>query len=140
MLRRPPMSTSTDRLFPSTTLVRSVYASERFAWTQILESNWRLIRTELDQVMQRREQLPAFQQILDEVRTITDDDQWKTYWLLSAGMDCSENRRHCPQTTRLLKQIPGASTAFLSLLAPGKTIPPHRGAYNGILQIGRAHV
>src|SRR3546814_10313837 len=64
--------------------------------------------------MQRREQLPAFQQILDEVRTITDDDQWKTYWLLSAGMDCSENRRHCPQTTRLLKQIPGASTAFRS--------------------------
>src|SRR3546814_18898459 len=90
---------------------RSSELSERFAWTQILESNWRPIRTELDQVMQRREQLPAFQQILDEVRTITDDDQWKTYWLLSAGMDCSENRRHCPQTTRLLKQIPGASTA-----------------------------
>src|SRR3546814_17828774 len=81
--------------------------------------------------MQRREQLPAFQQILDEVRTITDDDQWMTYWLLSAGMDCSENRRHCPPTTRLLKQIPGAATAFFSILAPGKKFPPHRGAYNG---------
>src|SRR3546814_20122941 len=83
--------------------------------------------------MQRREQLPAFQQILDEVRTITDDDQWKTYWLLSAGMDCSENRKHSPQPTRLLKQIPGASTAFFSIPAPGHKIPPHPGTYNHIL-------
>lgn len=111
-----------------------VYASAAFAWTRELESGWRLIRAELDQVMQQRDCLPAFQQILDEVRTITDDDQWKTYWLLSAGMDCRENQLHCPDTMRLLKKIPGASTAFFSILAPGKKIPPHRGAYNGILR------
>src|SRR3546814_20702894 len=44
-----------------------VYASERFAWTQILESNWRLVRTERDQVMQRRDQHAALQQLLDEL-------------------------------------------------------------------------
>lgn len=111
-----------------------VYASESFLWTRRLETDWRLIRAELDQVMRQRDCLPAFQQILDEVRTITDDDQWKTYWLLSAGMDCRENQLRCPETTRLLRQIPGASTAFFSILAPGKKIPPHRGAYNGILR------
>ncbi|NGY04689.1 aspartyl/asparaginyl beta-hydroxylase domain-containing protein [Solimonas terrae] len=111
-----------------------VYDSAMFPWTQYLESQWRLIRAELDQVMLARERLPAFQQILDEVRTITTDDQWKTYWLLSAGMDCRENQARCPETTRLLRAIPGASTAFFSILAPGKKIPPHRGAYNGILR------
>src|SRR3546814_9573884 len=83
---------------------------------------------------------------------------WSSDVCASDLMDCSENRRHCPQTTRLLKQIPGASTAFFSILAPGKKMPPHRGAYNGILrchlglivpepaehvairEIGRAHV
>lgn len=111
-----------------------VYASALFPWTHSLESNWRLIRAELDQVMQQRDRLPAFHQILDEVRTITDDDQWKTWWLLGAGMDCRENQARCPETTHLLRQIPGASTAFFSILAPGKKIPPHRGAYNGILR------
>jgi beta-hydroxylase len=111
-----------------------VYRSRDFAWTASLERDWRLVRAELEQVLRAREQLPSFHEILDEVRTITTDDRWKTYWLLSAGMDCSENQLQCPETTRLLKQIPGASTAFFSILAPGKKIPPHRGAYNGILR------
>ncbi|NKF23666.1 aspartyl/asparaginyl beta-hydroxylase domain-containing protein [Solimonas marina] len=111
-----------------------VYDSAQFPWTRELEANWMLVRRELEQVMTQRDNLPAFHQILDEVRTITTDDLWKTYWLLSAGMDCSENQRQCPETTRLLRQIPAASTAFFSILAPGKKIPPHRGAYNGILR------
>src|SRR3546814_1185258 len=72
--------------------------------------------------------------ISDWSSDVCSSDLWKTYWLLSAGMDFSETRRHFPQTTRLLKQIPGASTSFFSILAPGKKIPPHRGAYNGILR------
>ena len=71
---------------------------------------------------------------LDEVRTITHDDQWKTYWLLGAGIDCRENQARCPQTTQRLRRIPGVLNAFFSILAPGKKIPPHRGAYNGILR------
>ncbi|WP_028008931.1 aspartyl/asparaginyl beta-hydroxylase domain-containing protein [Solimonas flava] len=111
-----------------------VYDQRDFAWTRTLEAHWPAIRAELDRVLQSRDQLPAFHQILDEVRTITSDDRWKTYWLLAAGVDCRENQARCPQTTALLRQIPGVLTAFFSILAPGKKIPPHRGAYNGILR------
>jgi aspartyl/asparaginyl beta-hydroxylase (cupin superfamily) len=111
-----------------------VYDSRHFAWTAHLEAHARLIRSELDQVLLARDHLPAFHQILDEVSAISSDDRWKTYWLIAAGVDCSENQLRCPETTALLQRIPGVLTAFFSILAPGKKIPPHRGAYNGILR------
>src|SRR5690606_6389720 len=40
----------------------------------------------------------------------------------------------CPETTRLVEAVPGMRTAFFSLLAPGKSIPPHRGPWRGILR------
>ncbi|MGH8444778.1 MAG: aspartyl/asparaginyl beta-hydroxylase domain-containing protein [Solimonas sp.] len=113
---------------------RPVYDRRQFAWTQQLEAHSKLIRSELEQVMVERDNLPAFHQILDEVRSITSDDNWKTYWLFAAGVDCRENQLRCPETTALLRQVPGVLTAFFSILAPGKRIPPHRGAYNGVLR------
>lgn len=111
-----------------------VYDSADFGWVPAVESHWSAIRNELEAVMRERSRLPSFHEILDEVRTITDDDQWKTYWLVGAGLDCRENAARCPQTMRALAQIPGVINAFFSILAPGKIIPAHRGAYNGILR------
>ncbi len=111
-----------------------VYESTDFDWVPSVEAHWPAIRAELDAVMRQRADLPNFHDILDEVRTITHDDQWKTYWLLGAGLDCRENARHCPQTMAALQKIPGVMNAFFSILAPGKHIPAHRGAYNGILR------
>ena len=50
-------------------------------------------------------------------------------------MDCSDNAARCPETMKALGKIPGLSTAFFSILSPGKHIPPHRGAYNGVLRL-----
>lgn len=112
----------------------SVYDSRVFPWAAEVESEWKLIRTELDQVMAFRDQIPSFHEILKEVNTISTDDQWKTYFLAGIGMDCRENARRCPETMRLLGKIPGMKTAFFSILSPRKHIPAHRGAFNGILR------
>jgi beta-hydroxylase len=111
-----------------------VYDSRDFPWVSRVESQWRQIRTELDQVMVYRDRMPSFHEILKEAGTITHDDSWKTFFLISAGRDCDENARRCPQTMKLLREIPGVCTAFFSILAPGKHIPAHRGAYNGVLR------
>lgn len=111
-----------------------VYENTDFPWVAEVEAYWPAIRRELETVMRERGRLPSFHEILDEVRTITQDDQWKTYWLQGAGMDCSENASSCPETMRALAAIPGVINAFFSILAPGKHIPAHRGAYNGILR------
>lgn len=111
-----------------------IYDSADFPWVRELAAQWRTIRAELDQVLVYRDAMPSFHEILKEVGTITHDDSWKTFFLQGAGMDCRENARRCPETMKLLAKIPGSSTAFFSILSPGKHIPAHRGAYNGVLR------
>src|SRR3984957_4737779 len=111
-----------------------IYDTQHFPWAKQVESEWRLVRAELDAVMTFRDQMPSFQDILKEVGAIQSDNQWKTYFLAGIGMDCMENRKRCPETMRLLAKIPGLTTAFFSILSPGKHIPAHRGAWNGILR------
>jgi beta-hydroxylase len=36
---------------------------------------------------------------------------------------------------KALAKVPGMTTAFFSILSPGKHIPAHRGAYNGLLRL-----
>lgn len=112
-----------------------IYDARLFPWAAELEREWRLIRSELDAVMTFRDQMPSFQDILKEVGAIQSDNNWKTFFLAGIGMDCSENRKRCPETARLLGKIPGMTTAFFSILSPGKHIPAHRGAWNGILRL-----
>jgi beta-hydroxylase len=112
-----------------------VYDNALFPWVPAVEQATAGIRTELNQVMQFRDRLPAFHEIIKEVGTITHDANWKTFFLMGVGMDCSENARRCPDTMKAIAQIPNASTAFFSILSPGKHIPAHRGAYNGVLRL-----
>ncbi len=111
-----------------------IYDNAVFPWSRDVEQEWKNIRRELDIVMERREELPSFHEITSEVKTITQDDQWKTFFLAGFGLESEENCKRCPETARILKKIPGMKTAFFSILSPSKHIPPHRGAYNGVLR------
>jgi len=112
-----------------------IYNTRLFPWAADIEGEWQAIRNELDAVMSFQDQMPSFQDILKEVGAIQSDNNWKTFFLTGIGMDCSENGKRCPETVRILRKIPGLTTAFFSILSPGKHIPPHRGAWNGILRL-----
>ncbi|MFQ6539917.1 MULTISPECIES: aspartyl/asparaginyl beta-hydroxylase domain-containing protein [Aphanothece] len=112
-----------------------VFHADRFGWITQVEREWQGVREELEMVLQHREAMPNFQQILPQVGKIQKDDQWKTFFLKGVGMDCRENARRCPRTMQLLATIPGCSTAFFSILSPHKHIPPHRGAWAGVLRL-----
>jgi len=112
-----------------------VFAAEQFPWIRGVEAEWHSVRRELDAVMVHRDAMPNFQDILREVRGIQKDDDWKTFFLVGVGMNCSENAKRCPQTMKVLERIPGCTTAFFSILSPGKHIPPHRGAWAGVLRL-----
>jgi len=111
-----------------------VYDNSTFPWADEIEREWERIRAELDQVMQRREELPNFHDITAEVKPITSDNLWKTYLLAGYGIESAMNSKHCPETSRVLKKIPGMKTAFFSILSPKKHIPAHKGPYNGVLR------
>ena len=106
----------------------------RFQWTKRLERNWRTIRRELEQVLAYNEIMPNFQDISKDQMSISDDNNWKTYFFYGFGYKAEENCARCPETTRLIEEIPGMITAFFSILKPGKHIPEHRGVFKGILR------
>lgn len=108
--------------------------TDTFDWVTGLESEWKTIRAELDDVLSYRDQLPNFQDISIDQASITDDDGWKTYFFFAYGFRSEANCARCPQTAALLDAIPGLTTAFFSILSPGKKIPEHRGPWRGVLR------
>ncbi len=113
---------------------RPFFSCDDHAWIERLEDNWRVIREELQRVMQHQDELPNFQDISQDQVSITTDELWKTYFFYGYGYKAEENCRLCPRTTALIESVPSMLTAFFSILAPGKHIPPHRGPYKGLLR------
>ncbi|HEY6379799.1 MAG TPA: aspartyl/asparaginyl beta-hydroxylase domain-containing protein [Candidatus Dormibacteraeota bacterium] len=112
----------------------AILPADQFAWTRLLEEHWREIRAELDAVLVDREELPAFHEIAADVSDISTDRDWKTFFFYGYGFRSDVNLARCPTTARLLDQVPGLTTAFFSILEPGKHIAPHRGIWKGVLR------
>lgn len=110
------------------------FNSDLFDWAKNLERNHTIIREELDSILEHLEQIPSFQQISADQKSITQDDKWKTFFLYGFGYKAEQNCAKCPKTTKLVENIPGMKTAFFSILAPGKHIPEHRGLYKGFIR------
>lgn len=112
-----------------------VFDNARFPWVVGIEREWRAVRAELDRVLERREELPAFHEVLPDVRTIARDAGWKTFVLVGCGVRSRANIAGCPATWRVVRTVPGLKTAMFSILEPGKHVPAHKGAYNGVLRL-----
>ncbi|GAB4382006.1 MAG: aspartyl/asparaginyl beta-hydroxylase domain-containing protein [Elainellaceae cyanobacterium] len=125
-----------ESLVPKYSLVGDsvFFNKELFPWTEQLEANWQVIRQELDQVMPYADALPNFQDISPRQNRISPDNLWKTFFFCAFGYWSQQNCDRCPETTKLIKQIPGLKVAFFSILAPGKHIPRHRGKHKGIIR------
>ncbi len=105
-----------------------------FEWTKRLEAKSSEIVGEYLALQSRQEPIPPFQEISKEQGAITNDDRWKTFLLYAYGAKSARNTLLCPQTTAAIESIPEMRTAFFSILAPGKAIPPHRGPYKGLVR------
>jgi beta-hydroxylase len=112
-----------------------VYDNRVFPWASEIERAAPRIRAELDRILVRKAELPNFQDISTDVKTISTDQGWKTFFLLAFGMKSEHNIAQCPETWKAVQAIPGLKTAMFSIFEPGKHLPPHRGPYNGVLRL-----
>lgn len=131
-----PLVRQLERLVPQYSLVGDAvfFTPDQFPWSQDLEANWRVIRQELEQVLEHVGELPNFQDIMPRQRRISPDDGWKTYYFCAFGFVAQKNCDRCPETWKLLQKIPGLKVAFFSILSPGKHIPEHRGKHKGLIR------
>jgi ornithine lipid ester-linked acyl 2-hydroxylase len=113
---------------------RAFFDTAPFPWVRRMETEWRAIRGELDELLKEQDAIPNFQDLSEDQRALTQGADWKAFFFYAYGHVAEANCARCPATTRALGRIPGMKTAFFSVLAPGKRIPEHRGPYKGVLR------
>lgn len=112
-----------------------VYDNATFPWAKKIEEAYPDIRAELERILVRKSELPNFHDIASDVRSISTDQNWKTFFLMGFGTPSERNIALCPKTWAALQNIPGLKTAMFSIFEPGKHLAPHRGPYNGVLRL-----
>ena len=106
-----------------------------FPWIADFENNWERIRAELDEVLKTRDQLPCFHEVSRDQKNVSLGDNWKVFALYVLGKQFAPNCALCPETTRLLEQVPNIRNAMFSILSPRYHIPPHQGPTNALVRI-----
>jgi aspartyl/asparaginyl beta-hydroxylase (cupin superfamily) len=100
-----------------------------FPWVKDLESQWPVIRDELEALLKERGDslTPYFHPDL-----VSSEGVWKTFAMYFWGLKFRDKCKQCPQTTRILESIPHMIGASFSMLEPESTIKPHHGDTNAI--------
>ena len=141
---KPYYSSPTHFFFPELAQ-REFHPRRLFPWIEPLEAATDTIAAELQAVMaaERAELVPYIQYDehlpLAQWRPLNRNPDWTAIHLWRNGERVEANARHCPQTLKLLEELPqpvvGGSgpNAMFSLLAPGTAIPPHVGVNNARL-------
>ena len=109
------------------------YPDDQLPWALELESNWKVIRTEMDAVLTNLQDVPNAQDDYRGQEALTQDDKWKTFTLFRDGRKSDKNSGRCPETAKIIEKIPGLVSAMFSILAPHKHLPAHCGPYGGLL-------
>lgn len=120
-------------LVPSTPVIDNV----EFDWIPRLEDASRDIREELDRLLERPEDIPAFHQISPDQKRISKGDNWKTFGFYVYGKRVDHNCELCPRTAAVLDTLPGVRSAMFSILKPHYRIAPHKGPTRAVI---RAHL
>ncbi|GAA4216596.1 hypothetical protein GCM10022253_13320 [Sphingomonas endophytica] len=124
-----------DRLIAGSSLVANapVLDVRDFAWTALLRDQWQAILAEARAVALVGNAAPSLATISPDHRAIAEVGKWRSYFLWGYGYRIDDNLNRCPRTRDVLARVPGLTTAFFSILAPGTHIPPHRGVSKGLI-------
>jgi aspartyl/asparaginyl beta-hydroxylase (cupin superfamily) len=95
-----------------------------------------IIRREFEQVLGAVDTMPQYHEVDSGERKIssTTPKKWNVFMLEVLGHKPAANRALCPETCRVLDQVPNLIQAFFSILEPGKSVPEHEGPYLGYLR------
>ena len=111
-----------------------IISKKEFSWVPTLEQATPLIREELDRLLEKPEEIPAFHLMSPDQCKISTGTNWKTFAFRIFSKRVTENCDLCPDTARILDDIPGLRNAWFSILAPHYHIPPHFGPTRALVR------
>ncbi|EGD81083.1 hypothetical protein PTSG_11028 [Salpingoeca rosetta] len=97
----------------------------KFDWVPMVESNWKVIRQELEEYLDSQPLQPYFGGNL-----MSKKQCWRVLGLKFWGLNHSENQKHFPKTMAILNKVPGLSLVAFSQIEGGTAITPHHGDTN----------
>ncbi len=110
----------------------SFYERAQLPWTKVLEDNWQIIYKEMSALLEDRpERLKPY--FINKSMSFPPK-KWKTMGLYFWKFTMHKNCRRCPETMRILKQIPNLTSCSISVLEPGSNINPHQGDTDAIIR------
>jgi aspartate beta-hydroxylase len=95
-----------------------------FPWTATLEEAYPVIREEM---------LAARGRARKHQQNLVDQGSWNVLYFYSSGRRVDEAHELCPQTSAILRSIPGlgdAGQVYFSIHSPGTHVTPHCGTTN----------
>ncbi|WP_230842498.1 aspartyl/asparaginyl beta-hydroxylase domain-containing protein [Gloeobacter morelensis] len=102
------------------------YDAGQFEFVAQLETHWQTIRQELEHL--------GDGDFIAWPEKYLYGQGWDIFGLYAFGIKVGANCKLCPETTRLIEQIPGLVSAGFSSLKPGTHIAPHTGYPDGLLR------
>jgi beta-hydroxylase len=112
---------------------REVMRNSDFPWTKYLEEQAPTIRAEAERLLRDRRSVPSIREVSPDHDKIALDDKWRSFFLWGYGVRIKENLAQCPETAKILENIPGLLTAFYSIMLAGAHVPKHTGPTKAIL-------
>ena len=110
-----------------------VFDNAHFPFTKLLEDNTDIIHREAGKILSERRRIHAVSDVSPDHERIAHDKRWKSFFLIGYGYKFDHNCAICPETTKILEQIPNLNSGFFSILQAGAEIPPHCGVTKAIL-------
>ncbi len=104
-----------------------------YPWHPFLVANYELIRAELDDILVDVDQFSTIKTILDD-RPLSPTQQWRQFTFYFWGEEIPYAMQRCPETARILRNIPNIHSATFSVLYPGTRIAPHSGEFKGLFR------
>jgi len=107
---------------------------QQYPKLRLLEEGYPLIRQECEKLLGIKDKITDIKVLGGNYTTGgIHVIKWKSF-MLKSGKFIPENTKMCPQTTAILRKIPGVYTAFFSILDPHQYVTPHWGYYKGFLR------
>ena len=99
------------------------YPREECPWLDAMEREWRTVRAELEAYLDGGRRTLAASYVPDDVAI----QGWRSINFVTYRHWYRPNCAPFPRTVALLRSIPYLTSAFINLLEPGATLPPHNG-------------
>jgi ornithine lipid ester-linked acyl 2-hydroxylase len=125
--------TIVETLFRIVSGDHTFYDTHDLSWIKEFEKNTPEIKKEFESLRQRNILIPNWEDISNDPSVKVGED-WKTFVLKVYSNKIAKNAAHCPVTSSLIDKYSFIHTAWFSVLEPGKSLPFHRGPYNGVLR------